>query len=114
MIDRLVCATHSDPDPTTTQGKDFLEAKTLELKGWDYLKHLSGRAYGVVVHNDVAGIEGAQQWSLQFDHGCPCLAVVRDPGVSAWFGAGELRIRHAAGRVLRFCRSNVERSIEVT
>ena len=33
----------------------------LELKGWDYPKHLSGRTYGVVVHGDVAGIDGARR-----------------------------------------------------
>jgi multimeric flavodoxin WrbA len=61
MIDRLVCADGGNPDPTTTHGKDPAAAKSLELKGWDYPKHLSGRAYGVVVHGDVAGIEGARR-----------------------------------------------------
>jgi multimeric flavodoxin WrbA len=57
MIDRLVCADGGNPDPTTTHGKRVAEAKTLEEKGWDYPKHLAGRAYGVVVHGDVAGVE---------------------------------------------------------
>ena len=61
MIDRLVCADGGNPDPSTTHGKKALEAKVLELKGWDYPKHLSGRTYGVVVHGDVAGIEGARR-----------------------------------------------------
>ena len=61
MIDRLVCADGGNPDPTTTHGKKPLEAKALELKGWDYPKHLSGRTYGVVVHGDVAGIEGTRR-----------------------------------------------------
>ena len=61
MIDRLVCADGGNPDPTTTHGKDPLAAKTLELKGWDYPKHLSGRTYGVVVHGDVVGIEGTRR-----------------------------------------------------
>jgi hypothetical protein len=61
MIDRLVCADGGNPDPTTTHGKDASAAKALELTGWDYPKHLSGRAYGVVVHGDVAGIEGARR-----------------------------------------------------
>ena len=61
MIDRLVCADGGNPDPTTTHGKKPLEAKALELKGWDYPKHLNGRTYGVVVHGDVAGIEGARR-----------------------------------------------------
>jgi len=57
MIDRMVCADGGNPDPTSTHGKKAEEAKALELAGWDYPKHVSGRAYGVVVHGDVAGIE---------------------------------------------------------
>jgi multimeric flavodoxin WrbA len=55
MIDRLVCADGGNPDPTTTHGKHVAEAKRIEQEGWDYPKHLAGRAYGVVVHGDVAG-----------------------------------------------------------
>ena len=33
------------------------EAKRIEQAGWDYPKHVAGRAYGVVVHGDVAGVE---------------------------------------------------------
>ncbi len=61
MVDRLVCADGGNPDPTTTQGKKPALAKKLEMDGWDYPKHLSGRTYGVVVHGDVAGIEGARR-----------------------------------------------------
>ena len=61
MIDRLVCADGGNPDPTTTDGKDAKMAKALELKGWPYPKHLAGRAYGLVVHGDVAGIEGVRR-----------------------------------------------------
>lgn len=61
MIDRLVCADGGNPDPTSTHGKKAEEAKAVELKGWDYPKHLAGRTYGVVVHGDVAGIEGARR-----------------------------------------------------
>ena len=61
MIDRLVCADGGNPDPTSTHGKKSLEAKALELQGWDYPKHLAGRAYGLVVHGDVAGIEGVRR-----------------------------------------------------
>jgi multimeric flavodoxin WrbA len=57
MIDRLVCADGGNADPTTTHGKKVAEAKRIEENGWDYPKHLAGRAYGVVVHGDVAGIE---------------------------------------------------------
>jgi multimeric flavodoxin WrbA len=55
MIDRLVCADGGNPDPTRTHGKNAAEAKAIELEGWDYPKHLAGRAFAVVVHGDVAG-----------------------------------------------------------
>ena len=61
MIDRLVCADGGNPDPTTTHGKKAEEAKALELAGWNYPKHMSGRTYGLVVHGDVAGIEGVRR-----------------------------------------------------
>ncbi|HSW20500.1 MAG TPA: flavodoxin family protein [Ramlibacter sp.] len=61
MMDRLVCADGGNPDPTTTHGKDPEKAKALERQGWDYPKHLAGRAYGVVVHGDVAGIEDVRR-----------------------------------------------------
>ncbi|HLG46458.1 MAG TPA: NAD(P)H-dependent oxidoreductase [Reyranella sp.] len=57
MIDRLVCADGGNPDPTSTSGKDAQKAKDLEMKGWDYPRHLAGRAYAVVVHGDAAGAE---------------------------------------------------------
>ena len=61
MIDRLVCADGGNPDPTSTHGKKPAEAKALELQGWDYPKHLDKRVYGLVVHGDVAGIEGSRR-----------------------------------------------------
>jgi multimeric flavodoxin WrbA len=61
MIDRLVCADGGNPDPTSTSGKNAKKAKDLELKGWSYPKHLAGRAYGLVVHGDVAGTEGVRK-----------------------------------------------------
>ncbi len=78
MIDRLVCADGGNPDPTSTGGKKPAMAKALELAGWDYPKHLAGRAYGVVVHGDVAGIEGSRRglcdwldWMGLIDAGAP-------------------------------------------
>ena len=35
--------------------------RQIELAGWDYPKHLAGRVYGLVVHGDVAGIEGSRR-----------------------------------------------------
>lgn len=61
MIDRLVCADGGNPDPTSTHGKSAKKAKEIELAGWSYPKHLAGRAYGLVVHGDVAGIEGVRR-----------------------------------------------------
>jgi multimeric flavodoxin WrbA len=61
MIDRLVCADGGNPDPTTTRGKDPALAKALELKGWDYPKHLAGRAFAVVAHGDAAGPENLRR-----------------------------------------------------
>jgi len=61
MIDRLVCADGGNPDPTSTHGKDAEKAKDIERAGWSYPKHLAGRAFGLVVHGDVAGIEGTRR-----------------------------------------------------
>ncbi|HUP95940.1 MAG TPA: flavodoxin family protein [Burkholderiales bacterium] len=61
MIDRLVCADGGNPDPTTTRGKDALRAKQIELDGWDYPKHLGGRAFAVVTHGDAAGPENLRR-----------------------------------------------------
>ena len=61
MIDRLVCADGGNPDPTSTHGKDPAMAKELELKGWDYPKHLEGRAFSIVAHGDAAGPENLRR-----------------------------------------------------
>jgi multimeric flavodoxin WrbA len=61
MIDRLVCADGGNPDPTSTHGKKAAQAKQIEAGGWDYPKHVAGRAYGVVVHGDVAGVEAQRR-----------------------------------------------------
>jgi multimeric flavodoxin WrbA len=57
MMDRLVCADGGNADPTSTGGKDPQKAKDLEMKGWDYPRHLAGRVFSVVVHGDAAGSE---------------------------------------------------------
>jgi multimeric flavodoxin WrbA len=57
MMDRLVCADGGNPDPTTTHGKTVEEAKTLELQGWSYPRHLAGRRFAVVVHGDAEGAD---------------------------------------------------------
>lgn len=61
MIDRLVCADGGNPDPTSTGGKKPDKAKALEMAGWNYPQHLAGRVYGLLVHGDVAGIEGTRR-----------------------------------------------------
>jgi multimeric flavodoxin WrbA len=57
MIDRMVCADGGNPDPSSTHGKHPEEAKALELDGWDYPKHLTGRSFSIIVHGDAAGTE---------------------------------------------------------
>lgn len=61
MMDRLVCADGGNPDPTLTDGKDAGLAKKLELDGWNYPRHLAGRAFSVIVHGDVAGVENVRR-----------------------------------------------------
>ncbi|WGD49185.1 flavodoxin family protein [Bradyrhizobium sp. CB1650] len=61
MMDRLVCADGGNPDPTSTHGKKADEAKTLELKGWPYPRHLAGRCFGLIVHGDSVGAEGMRR-----------------------------------------------------
>lgn len=80
MMDRLVCADGGNPDPSSTHGKQAAQAKALEMKGWDYPQHLAGRAYGLMVHGDVAGIEGSRRslsdwldWLGLVDAGQPAL-----------------------------------------
>jgi multimeric flavodoxin WrbA len=74
MIDRLVCADGGNPDPTLTQGKDAKLAKKVEMAGWDYPGHLSGRLFSVVVHGDVEGADGVRRaisdWLCSMDL-CP-------------------------------------------
>ncbi len=71
MMDRLVCADGGNPDPTTTHGKKPEEAKRLELAGWDYPRHLAGRAFAVVVHGDAEGADVLRRsltdWLLDMD-----------------------------------------------
>jgi multimeric flavodoxin WrbA len=61
MMDRLVCADGGNPDPTRTQGKNAELAKQIELEGWDYPRHFSGRLFSVVVHGDVEGAENVRR-----------------------------------------------------
>ena len=61
MIDRLVCADGGNADPTSTAGKDPEKAKAIEMKGWDYPRHLAGRAFSVIVHGDSAGTESLRR-----------------------------------------------------
>lgn len=57
MIDRLVCADGGNPDPTSTNGKDPSKAKEIEMKGWDYPRHLEGRVFSVFTHGDTTGVD---------------------------------------------------------
>jgi multimeric flavodoxin WrbA len=61
MMDRLVCADGGNPDVTSTHGKTVAEAKQLEADGWNYPKHLAGRAFGLIVHGDAGGVESQRR-----------------------------------------------------
>lgn len=61
LMDRLVCADGGNPDPSSTHGKEAKEAKELELKGWDYPRHLAGRLFSVIVHGDTEGAENVRR-----------------------------------------------------
>jgi multimeric flavodoxin WrbA len=61
MMDRLVCADGGNPDPTTTHGKNAEQAKALELAGWPFPRHLSGRLFAAIVHADSAGAENLRR-----------------------------------------------------
>jgi multimeric flavodoxin WrbA len=61
MMDRLVCADGGNPDPTLTQGKNAAKAKEIEMRGWDYPKHLDRRVFALVVHGDVEGAENVRR-----------------------------------------------------
>jgi multimeric flavodoxin WrbA len=61
MMDRLVCADGGNPDPTSTHGKHADEAKALELAGWPYPRHLSGRLISIIVHGDSIGAESLRR-----------------------------------------------------
>ncbi len=61
MIDRLVCADGGNPDPTTTRGKQPVDAKALEMRGWHYPRHLADRHFAIVVHGDAAGAEALRR-----------------------------------------------------
>lgn len=61
MMDRLVSADGGNPDPTSTHGKEAAEAKALELKGWNYPRHLKGRIFSIITHGDASGIESLRR-----------------------------------------------------
>jgi multimeric flavodoxin WrbA len=71
MMDRLVCADGGNPDPTRTHGKDASAAKEIELRGWNYPKHLAGRLFAIVVHGDAEGVgevrSALASWLLDMD-----------------------------------------------
>src|SRR5256885_2345425 len=60
MMDRLVCADGGNPDLSSTHGKTPEEAKALELRGWDYPRHLAGRLFALFVHGDAVGAESVR------------------------------------------------------
>ncbi len=101
MMDRLVCADVGNPAPTSTANKDPSRAKALDLQGCDYPKHLAGRACGVVVHGDVAGIESVRRaltdwldWMGLIDVGRALAYVIGELST----GCGPQRLSSSPGR----------------
>ena len=86
MMDRLVCADGGNPDPTTTQGKDPAAAKAIELKGWDYPKHLAGRAFSVVAHGDAAGPENLRRSLTDWLTDMELIPATRTALIDTWIG----------------------------
>jgi len=86
MIDRLVCADGGNPDPTTTHGKDPVLAKELELNGWDYPKHLAGRAFAVATHGDAAGPETLRRLLAEWLTDMGLVQAGRSAVLDAWIG----------------------------
>ena len=82
---RSRCSRDRYPDPTSTGGKDAKRAKALELAGWDYPKHLAGRAYaGKHGEQVTADRAAAGTQASEFD------AVVIPGG----FAPDKMRLRH--------------------
>ena len=86
MIDRLVCADGGNADPTTTKGKNPLLAKALELKGWDYPKHLAGRAFAVLAHGDAAGPENLRRILSDWLTDLGMIQAGPSAAIDAWIG----------------------------
>ncbi len=86
MIDRLVCADGGNPDPTSTGGKDAMKAKRLELKGWDYPKHLAGRAFSVIAHGDAAGPENLRRMLVDWLDDIGMIQAGPTAALDTWIG----------------------------
>jgi len=86
MIDRLVCADGGNPDLTTTRGKDPALAKSLELQGWDYPKHLAGRAFAVVTHGDAAGPENLRRMLVDWLTDIGMIQAGPQAALDTWIG----------------------------
>jgi multimeric flavodoxin WrbA len=86
MMDRLVCADGGNPDPTTTHGKKPGEAKALELAGWSYPRHLSGRVFAVVVHGDTVGAETLRRSLSDWLTDMKLLPATRQGGLDRYIG----------------------------
>ena len=86
MMDRLVCADGGNPDPTSTSGKDARKAKTKELVGWNYPRHLAGRLFAVVVHGDTEGAENVRRCLSDWLQSMELLPAGRDAELDRYIG----------------------------
>jgi hypothetical protein len=61
-------------------------AKTLELAGWDYPKHLEGRAFSIVVHGDAAGPENVRRMLTDWLHDIGMVSAGPTALMDTWIG----------------------------
>src|SRR5918994_7172707 len=86
MMDRLVCADGGNPDPTTTKGKDPERAKRIELEGWNYPRHLAGRAFSIVVHGDAEGVDTLRRSLVDWLHDMHLIQAGRSAAIDRYVG----------------------------
>ena len=61
-------------------------AKAIELAGWDYPKHLAGRAFAVVAHGDAAGPETLRRLIAEWLTDMGLIQSGPSAVVDAWIG----------------------------
>ncbi len=120
MMDRLVCADGGNPDPTRTHGKDAVAAKEIELRGWNYRKHLAGRLFAIVVHGDAEGVgevsSALANWLLDMDLESAGKAAELDRYIGYWkpyaTSHDELDTEEALQQEVRIAARTLHRAVQ--